>query len=184
MGAGKTSAARAVAAELGTRPVDSDHLLEEKMGMSIEDCFARFGERGFRDQEEDAVVELLERAGASDSPVVSLGGGAVTSSRVQDALRRHTVVLLDVDADTAWQRAGGRWPLARDRRRFDELHAERAPLYERIADAILPSSRRESVRHALPHVQALPEGAKLVWAEAASGSYPVLVGHGLVRRLP
>ena len=184
MGAGKTSAARAVAAELNARPADSDVVLEQRLGMSIEDWFATHGEHAFREEEEAAVVELLDRAGGPDTPVVSLGGGAVTSDRVQQALARHTVVLLDVDTDTAWQRAGGRRPLARDRRRFDELHAERLPLYERLADAILPTSRRESVRHALPHIRALPEGAKLLWAEAASGSYPVLVGDGLVRDLP
>ena len=131
MGAGKTSAARAVAAELGTRPLDSDTVLVERMGMSIEDCFATRGERAFRELEEDAVLDLLDRVGDDDGAVVSLGGGAVTSDRVQDALRGHTVVLLDIDVDTAWQRAGGRRPLARDRRRFDELHAERVPLYER-----------------------------------------------------
>jgi shikimate kinase/3-dehydroquinate synthase len=183
MGAGKTSAARAVAAELGARPVDSDVVLEQKLGMGIEDFFSTRGEAAFREQEEEAVVELLERAGDAESPVVSLGGGAVTSERVQEALRRHTVVLLDVDADTAWQRAGGRRPLARDRRRFDELLAARVPLYEQLADAILPSSRRESVRHALSSVRALeraPAGVKVVWAEAQSGSYPVYVGEGLV----
>ena len=180
MGAGKTSAARAVAAELGARPVDSDQVLEERLGMSIEVWFETHGERAFRDEEEEAVVSLLER----DEPVVSLGGGAVTSDRVQSALERHTVVLLDVDSDTAWQRAGGRRPLARDRRRFDELHAQRLPLYERLADAILPTSKRETVRQALPHVRNIPAGAKLVWAESESGAYPVLVGDGLVRQLP
>jgi shikimate kinase / 3-dehydroquinate synthase len=182
MGAGKTSAARAIAAELGARPVDSDTVVEQRLGMGIEDWFSTHGERAFREEEEAAVVELLERAGDAETPVVSLGGGAVTSDRVQEALRRHTVVLLDVDTDTAWQRAGGRRPLARDRRRFDELHAQRLPLYERLADAILPTSRRESVRHALPSVQALataPPGSKVIWAETASASYPVYVGEGL-----
>jgi shikimate kinase/3-dehydroquinate synthase len=116
--------------------------------------------------------------------VVSLGGGAVTSERVQAALARHTVVLLDVEPDTAWQRAGGRRPLARDRRRFDELLAERTPLYERLADAILPAGRRETVRAAMPAIRELaaaPAGTKLLWAEAASGAYPVLVGDGVAR---
>ena len=176
MGAGKTSAARAAAAELGGRPVDSDHLIEAELGTSIEDFFASNGERAFREREEEIVVGALER---EEGPVLSLGGGAVTSERVQEALRRHTVVLLDVDSDTAWQRAGGRRPLARDRQRFDELHVARGPLYERIADAILPAARRDSLRHALPAIRQLPKGAKLLWAESASGAYPVFVGEGL-----
>ena len=176
MGAGKTSAARGAAVELGGRHVDSDQVVEAELGSSIEAFFSRHGERAFREREEEITVSLLER---EDAPVVSLGGGAVTSERVQDALRRHTVVLLDVDADTAWQRAGGRRPLARDRQRFDELHGARAPLYERIADAILPAARRDSLRHALPALAQLPPGAKLLWAETASAAYPVFVGDGV-----
>ena len=37
MGAGKTTAARAAAAALGGRAVDSDQLLEERTGKRIED---------------------------------------------------------------------------------------------------------------------------------------------------
>jgi shikimate kinase/3-dehydroquinate synthase len=177
MGAGKTSAARAAAAELGGRHVDTDQIIEAELGSSIEEFFATHGERAFREREEEIVVRALER---EESPVLSLGGGSVTSERVQEALARHTVVLLDVDSDTAWQRAGGRRPLARDRQRFDELLAARGPLYERLADAILPTSRRETVRHALPSIQALPEGAKLLWAESDSGAYPVFVGEGIL----
>ena len=179
MGAGKTSAARAVAAELGAAAVDSDVVIEQRLGSSIEAFFATHGERAFREREEQVVLELLEQPPA---PVISLGGGAITSDRVREALRRHTVVLLDVDADTAWQRAGGRRPLARDRRRFDELLADRAPLYAALADAVLPNSKREAVRQALPAVRALaeaPEGTRLLWAETASANYPVYVGDGL-----
>ena len=176
MGAGKTSAARAAAAELGGRHVDTDQLIEAELGSSIEAFFASHGERAFREREEEIVAAALA---SEDAPVISLGGGAVASDRVQEALKAHTVVLLDVEAGTAWQRAGGRRPLARDRQRFDELHAARGPLYERVADAILPAARRDSLRHALPAIRQLPPGAKLLWAESASGNYPVYVGEGL-----
>jgi shikimate kinase/3-dehydroquinate synthase len=182
MGAGKTSAARAAAAGLGVRAVDSDHVLEERLGVPIEQVFASQGERAFRAAEEDVVCALLERP---PSPVLSLGGGATTSERVREALRDHTVVLLDTDVDTAWQRAGGRRPLARDRARFDALHAERRPVYERVADAVLPSSAREVVRRAVPALQALaaaPPQTKLLWARSAGGDYPVFVGDGVLGR--
>ena len=104
MGAGKTSAARAAGAALGVRAVDSDHVIEERLGCSIEEYFASHGEREFRAAEEDAVGELLERP---PSPVISLGGGALGSERIRGLLERHTVVLLDVDEETAWRRAGG-----------------------------------------------------------------------------
>jgi shikimate kinase/3-dehydroquinate synthase len=181
MGAGKTSAARAAAATLGARAVDSDHLLEERIGERIDEYFASHGEAAFRALEEEVVCELLERP---PGPVISLGGGAAGSERVRAALARHTVVLLDVDPAIAWQRAGGRRPLARDRARFEALHAERMPLYDRIADVVLTDSSRDVVRRAVPAIAALPPGTRMLWARSASGEYPVYVGHGVLPAAP
>jgi shikimate kinase/3-dehydroquinate synthase len=181
MGAGKTSAARAAAGLIGVRAVDADHELEERLGTTIEEHFASHGEAAFRALEEEVVCGLLERP---PTPVLSLGGGAITSPRVRELLRRHTVALLDVDVETAWRRAGGRRrPLAQDRARFEALHDERAPLYDSVADAVLTDSSRDEVRRAVPALRALaraPTGTRLLWATAASGSYPVHVGEGLV----
>jgi shikimate kinase len=52
MGAGKSSAARSVAAELGLAPLDSDRELERELGEPIEDFFDREGEHAFRAREE------------------------------------------------------------------------------------------------------------------------------------
>jgi shikimate kinase/3-dehydroquinate synthase len=178
MGAGKTSAARAAAGAFGARAVDADHEIERRLGTTIEGYFSSHGEPAFRAIEEEVVCGLLERPPA---PVLSLGGGAVGSARVRELLRRHTVVLIDVDVETAWQRAGHkRRPLARDRRRFVALHAERTPLYEALADAVLLDSSRDEVRRAAPALRSIPPGTKLLWASAASGSYPVHLGEGLL----
>jgi shikimate kinase/3-dehydroquinate synthase len=182
MGAGKSAAARAVAAELGVRAVDSDHELERELGQPIESWFDRNGESAFRLVEEKVVLDLLDRP---DLRVLSLGGGALMSERVQDALRRHLVVYLDVDTDSAWRRAGsghGR-PLARDRGLFEQLHEERRPLYEHVADAWLPAADRSTPRNALPALAALARASvrpKLLWAAQASGEYPVFFGRGLL----
>ena len=180
MGAGKTTAARAAAAALGVRAVDSDSLIEAQLGQRIETFFAGHGEPAFRDLEEQVVCELLA---APPGPVIALGGGAPGSARVRAALARHVVVLLDIDVTTAWQRAGGRRPLARDRDRFEALHAERRPLYEQLADAVLTDSSRETVRAAMPAIRALrdaPGGTRMLWARSASGDYPVYVGDGVL----
>ncbi|HWM11848.1 MAG TPA: bifunctional shikimate kinase/3-dehydroquinate synthase [Solirubrobacteraceae bacterium] len=180
MGAGKTSAARAAASFQGGRAVDSDHEIEERLGTTIAAYFEEHGEPAFRAVEEEVVCGLLDRPPA---PVLSLGGGAAGSPRVRELLKRHTVVLLDVDVETAWRRAGNkRRPLARDRDRFVALFDERMPLYESVADAVLLDSSREEVRRAAGALRGLadaPAGTKLLWAAAASGSYPVHVGEGL-----
>jgi len=175
MGAGKSSAAREAAGALGTRAVDVDRLIEQHLGCTIEEAFAQHGEARFRAEEEQVTVETLERAGAGD--VISLGGGAIGSEAVRAALARHTTVLVDIDLDTAWSRASGRGrPLARDRRRFAELYAEREPTYRALADAVVPGRERGATRRAMPWLTRLPEGVRLLWASARSGSYPVLVG--------
>ena len=52
MGAGKTVAARAVAAAWGVEPIDTDALLERELGVRIPDFFAEQGEEAFRLREE------------------------------------------------------------------------------------------------------------------------------------
>jgi shikimate kinase/3-dehydroquinate synthase len=180
MGAGKPAAARAAAAALGARAVDSGAVLEERLGAPLDDWFASHGERALREAEEELACELLE---APPAPVLSISSGALVSERVRDALAPHRVVLLDIDADTAWQRANGARPLARDRGRFEAAHADSRALAEAVADAVLPGAAPEVVRRAVPALGALdaaPPGTRLVWAQSASGDYPVYVGEGLL----
>ena len=181
MGAGKSTGARALAAELGAEALDSDRELERRLGEPVESFFDREGEHSFRAREEELVLELLAR---EDAPVVALGGGALGSERVREALGPHTVVHLEVEPGEAWRRASGKGrPLARDQGRFAQLHGDRVALYDSVADAVLPPGERDAVRRALPALRALesaPAGTRLVWASSASGDYPVFLGRGLI----
>jgi shikimate kinase/3-dehydroquinate synthase len=181
MGAGKSTGARSLAVELGAEPHDADRELEARLGEPLEAFFDREGEDEFRAREEEVVLELLARP---DAAVVALGGGALASERVRDALAGHTVVHLEVDPGEAWRRASGKGrPLARDEGRFAQLHGDRVALYESVADAVLPPGDRDALRRALPALHALgeaPAGTRLVWASAASGEYPVFLGRGLI----
>lgn len=184
MGAGKSTAAREAATVLQAPLRDSDRLFEEQAGTSIESFFDTHGEPAFREREEALVLELLERA---DGDVIALGGGALGSARVREALRAHVVVHVEVPLELAWQRAHGRGrPLARDRDAFAARYAERAGVYEQVADATLPAADRGLARRAAPALQGLataPDGTKLLWATTASGDYPVLVGRRLLGRV-
>jgi shikimate kinase / 3-dehydroquinate synthase len=178
MGAGKTTAARAV----DPAALDTDELLERELGEPIPAFFDREGEAALRAREEAVVLDALSRA---DGGAVALGGGSLGSDPVREALREHTVVLLEVDPGIAWERASeaGNRPLARDRSAFEALHAERAAVYESAADAILPASSPGLVRAAEPflrHLPSAPAGTRLVWAHAQSGDYPVFAGPALL----
>jgi len=149
--------------------------------MTVLDFFNAKTESGFREVEEEVVCELLADANGA---AVALGGGSILSERVRVALRDHIVVWLDVDKESAWERVqGSERPLARERAWFDELFDERRPLYEELADAVMPIGDSEMVVRALDSIRALeqlPAGTKLLWASSASGEYPVFVGRGLL----
>jgi shikimate kinase/3-dehydroquinate synthase len=191
MGAGKSSVAAELAQALGVSARDSDALLAERLGVPLREFFEEHGESAFREHEERLVCELLSDAAPGD--VIALGGGSVLSQRVREALARHLVVLLDVDAPLAWERVtaqanGGApaavRPLAADRDAFLALHAERTPIYERLADAhLMGLGRGDAARAvgALARLSSAPANACLIWAASASGEYPVFVARGLLR---
>ncbi len=161
MGAGKSTLAQRLARARGTDAGagDSDVLLAERFGHSVADEFELNGEQAFREAEEQVIGGLMADAGPRD--VIALGGGSVLSKRTREALADHLVALVDVDVDVAWERVhaeneGSDRPLARDRDAFGALYDERRELYEEVADA------------------------RLLWAESASGDYPVLIGSGLL----
>lgn len=186
MGAGKSTAARAAAEALGTGAIDVDLVIEERVGKSIERLFVEEGEAAFRAAEEKITLELLAagRAG-SGSRVLALGGGAVSSDNVRAALAEHLVAWIDIDPETAWVRSEGSGrPLARDRAGFERLHAEREPLYDSVADLVVPSQCSHRIGEVLQAAQGLPVGTRLLWAASASGSYPAYIGPGLLGELP
>lgn len=177
MGAGKSAAGRALATALGAEHADADREIEAEAGRSVSEIFEAEGEAGFRAREEGVALRLLERGG-----VVSLGGGAIESDRLREALTEHLVVWCDVDEELAWERASrnDRRPLARDRDQFARRFAERRPAYEAIARVVLPSSARAAALEAAPWIGALetvPQ-VKLAWAQSDSGGYPAAVGPG------
>jgi shikimate kinase / 3-dehydroquinate synthase len=181
MGAGKSTALQAARAE-GLSTVEIDQLMEESFGSTIPEAFEAHGEDGFRAREAEVVGALLEEA--DDGGAIALGGGSVLSPRIREALGRHTVVWLQVDATEAWRRiAHSDRPLASSAEDVSRLLDVRLPLYEQLADAVVPMGDRNIVRRALPMLRELanlPAGTKLLWASAGGGEYPVLVGRGLL----
>lgn len=186
MGAGKSTAAVELAQALGVEALDSDTALEERFGHSVAHEFELHGEQAFRQAESELVCEMLARA--DGDAVIALGGGGVLSESVQAALADHTTVLLAIEPGEAWNRVrpesqGTERPLAADRDAFQALHAERKPLYEGLADVIVTSFRPADAGGLVNAVRALgvaPKGTRLLWATSDSGSYPVLIGCGLL----
>ncbi|MEO6794034.1 MAG: shikimate kinase [Mycobacterium sp.] len=142
-GAGKSTIGRRLAKTLGVEMLDTDAAIEASTGRSIADIFVTDGEQEFRRIEEDVVRAAL----ADHDGVLSLGGGAVTSPGVRDALAGHTVVFLEISAAEGVRRTGGstiRPLLAGPGRpeKFRELMTQRVPIYRRLATIRVNTNRR------------------------------------------
>ncbi|MEO1062601.1 MAG: shikimate kinase [Actinomycetota bacterium] len=135
MGAGKTTVARLLSDRTGRERLDTDDVIEQRAGRPIPAIFAEDGEAGFRRLEAEVVCELL----AADDRILSLGGGAVTSEPVRDALAGHRVVWLRVEPQTLIGRldpdeVAGRPLLAGDPiATLTRLDREREPYHRSVA---------------------------------------------------
>ncbi|GAA2381386.1 MULTISPECIES: shikimate kinase [Gordonia] len=141
MGAGKSTVGRALAHALGVAFCDTDDELERRSGRSIPDIFAADGEPAFRRLESEVVTDVLGRFDG----VVSLGGGAVMTDTIREALAGHAVVYLRVGADTGFARvAASDRPLLADpdpRRRYADLLSRREPTYRAVAAVEVDAAR-------------------------------------------
>lgn len=136
MGSGKTSVGRTVAEKLGLPFVDTDVAIEAQAG-PIGKIFAERGESVFRQLERDVVVAAVEAAGREPC-VLALGGGAVLSGDVREALGRLPhVAWLTAPPEVLWARVRaareGRRPLAQDEVSFRRLLEERSEFYRQVA---------------------------------------------------
>lgn len=141
MGAGKTSVSRRLARLCGIASIDMDSYIERREGKRIRDIFAEDGEGRFRDLETQVLREMTQ----GDPALVSCGGGVVLRPENRAILREGGfVVFLKVQADEAKSRISdpSTRPLLGDVEAARKTNAERLPLYEEVADAVVDTSGR------------------------------------------
>ena len=133
---GKTTIGQALAQKLGRRFVDLDEEVVKAEGRSIPEIFASEGEAGFRDKE----TAQIARFGKENRQLLSCGGGAVKRPENLRALRQNGVVLF-IDRPLDALTVGGGRPLSSSPEALRRMEAERRPLYEAAADAVVRNEK-------------------------------------------
>ena len=141
-GSGKSTIGRRLAKHMRLPLLDTDAKIVETTGKSIAELFVS-GEKEFRRIEEDVVRAAL----AEHDGIVSLGGGAITSPGVREALAGHTVIYLEISAAEGVRRTTGGTvrPLlagADPAEKYRELMAQRVPLYREVSTMRVNTNRR------------------------------------------
>ncbi|GAB4088194.1 shikimate kinase [Hydrogenophaga soli] len=152
-GSGKSTVGRQLARRLGVNFVDSDHVIEERLGCSIREYFEREGEQAFRDLEQAVLAELVQRRGI----VLSTGGGSVLRPANRQVLRVHGwVVYLKSSPQELFKRLRhdktrpllqGSDPL----QKLKDLYQVRDPLYREVAHHSVETGR-PSVHTLVNHI--------------------------------
>jgi shikimate kinase len=156
-GSGKSTIGRRLAKAMGVTLLDTDTKIVETTGRTIADIFSNDGEKEFRRIEEEVVRAAL----AEHDGIVSLGGGAITSPGVQEALAGHTVIFLEISAAEGIRRTTGGTvrPLLAGpdpARKYRDLMSQRVPLYRRAATMRINTNRRNPgavVRHIVDRLE-------------------------------
>lgn len=132
-GAGKSTVGAMLAQVLDCEFIDSDAVIEQKLGMSISEVFIQKSEQYFRQIEKQVVLDLLKNTDG----VLSLGGGSVLNEDVQLQLAKHRVVWLQVSLADAVERVGLNQSrpllLGNVRSNMKHLLTERNHVYQNLA---------------------------------------------------
>lgn len=134
MGSGKSSVGRTLARMLKRKFVDTDYLIEQKEGKSINDIFKKEGEEYFRKIEQ----EVIKKAFKTKGQIISLGGGAVVNDENRKLIKeKSTLIALIAEPEELANRVKKRKnrPLLKD---VDQLETLKT-LWEERKDAYFDS---------------------------------------------
>lgn len=142
-GSGKSTVGRQLARRLGWPFLDTDQVIEKRLGLSIREFFEREGEEPFRDLEQAVIDELT----AGEPCVLATGGGAVLRPANREHLkqRSHAIYLHSSPEDVFRRlRHDQNRPLlqvADPLARLRDLYALRDSLYRESARLVVETGR-------------------------------------------
>ncbi len=144
MGSGKTTVGRLLAQQLSYGFVDTDNIVVQAAGKSINQIFAESGEAAFRQLEGDVLAQVC----AYTKLTIATGGGIILQRENWGYLHHGLIVWLDAPVELLYTRLleDTTRPLLQDvdpKGKLRSLLEQRTPLYSQ-ADLRIPISEEET----------------------------------------
>ena len=153
-GSGKSTVGVLLAKRLGLGFVDTDLLIQERAGRTLQDIVDNDGYEALRHIEEQVLLDMEVQG-----KVISTGGSAVYSDRAMAHLKTGgVVVFLDIPLGLVIERIGDHSARGISRRpdqSLGELFEERLVLYKRYADVVIDGRGQDQETTCSAVVQAL-----------------------------
>ncbi|MCX7695071.1 MAG: shikimate kinase [Caloramator sp.] len=130
-GCGKTTLGKILAQKLGIPFFDTDNILVETYGETIEEMFKK-GEAYFRQKESEIIQTISEKDGC----VISTGGGVVLNyNNILNLKRNGVIIFINRNIEDIYKTLSleGR-PLLTNRNKLFELYKQRINLYKQYCD--------------------------------------------------
>ncbi len=137
-GCGKSTLGKLAAEKLGKTFVDTDAEIIKRIGMSIADYFAAYGEDSFRKVES----EVVQKISTQNNLVISTGGGVIKNPENIRWLKGNGTVIW-IQRDPELLESGNGRPLVPDQEAVRRLYKERLPLYTAAAETIIENDGNE-----------------------------------------
>lgn len=142
MGAGKTTVGSKLADKLSYPFFDTDKLIVDAEGISVDRLFAEKGEEFFRLAETGALKKVIN----NPPSIIATGGGIVLSPINRDIINSQHVVLLDATSTEIIRRIGDSTerPLIKGDAwdKINTLLRERNEIYKDLADIIISTDNK------------------------------------------
>ncbi len=136
MGTGKSTIGKELARLMGRKFIDTDQEIEKKLGISIQDIFARYGEPYFRKEEKKLAQELA----SDNNKVIATGGGTILDPDIFEWFEQSGILIcLYTDQNKLLNRLTriDKRPLLKDDDRslsdkVEELMRQRQSVYSKV----------------------------------------------------
>lgn len=133
---GKTTISKLLADKLNKEVVDTDTLVEQKMGTTIKEYLKTHDETSFRDIETKVINEVSKL----NNLIISTGGGAIKRKNNMEYLKANGLVIF-IDRPLELLQVSDTRPLSSNQSDLEKLYYERYNLYCNYADIIVKNDQ-------------------------------------------